>query len=97
MPNGPASHGQMLNAFLQGQAAPVLAASSYPFPWPPGTGLSALTAAQEEHRHAVAKAARGADAATLNAAVAAAYGWPDDLDDDTLLTRLGDLNRARAD
>ena len=75
----------------------MLAASSYPFPWPPGTGLSALTAAQEEHRHAVAKAARGADAATLNAAVAAAYGWPDDLDDDTLLTRLGDLNRARAD
>jgi hypothetical protein len=74
---------------------PVLAVSSYPFPWPPGRGLSALTAAQEEHRHAVAKAARGADAATLNAAVAAAYDWPADLDDEALLTHLGDLNRAR--
>ena len=29
-------------------------------------------------------------------AVAAAYGWPADLDDDTVLTRLGDLNRVRA-
>lgn len=76
---------------------PVLAVSSYPFPWAPGTGLSALTAAQEEHRHAVAKAARGADAATLNAVVAAAYGWPADLDDAALLARLGELNRARAD
>jgi hypothetical protein len=74
---------------------PTLGVSAYPFPWPPGTGLSKLTAAQEEHRHAVARAARGADAETLNAAVAAAYGWPADLDDDALLARLADLNRAR--
>lgn len=74
---------------------PMLAVSSYPFPWPPGTGLSALTTAQEEQRHAVAKAARSGDAVQLNAAVAAAYGWPADLDDAALLTRLGALNRAR--
>jgi hypothetical protein len=75
---------------------PTQAASAYPFPWPPATGLSALTAAQEEHRHTIAKAARGADAETLNAAVAAAYGWPADLDDEILLKHLSDLNRARA-
>ncbi|MBI2814268.1 MAG: hypothetical protein HYX71_08280 [Opitutae bacterium] len=74
---------------------PTLAVNSYPFPWPPGTGLNALTAAQEEHRHAVAKAIRSGDPETLNAAVAAAYGWPADPDDDTLLVRLGELNRAR--
>lgn len=74
---------------------PTLAVNAYPFPWPPGSGLSALSAGQEEHRHAVAKAARGGDAESLNAAVAAAYGWPADLDDAPLLTRLGDLNRAR--
>lgn len=74
---------------------PALAVSSYPFPWPPGSGLSALSAAQEEHRHAVAKAARGDDAESLNAAVAAAYGWPVDLDDTALLTRLGELSRTR--
>jgi hypothetical protein len=75
---------------------PTQALSAYPFPWPPATGLSALTAAQEEHRHAVARAARGADAETLNAAVSAAYGWPADLDDDAVLTRLADLTGARA-
>lgn len=32
----------------------------------------------------------------LDAAVAAAYGWPDDLSDDDILARLLDLNRARA-
>jgi len=75
---------------------PTLALSSYPFPWPPATGLGALTAAQEEQRHAIARAARGTDAEQLNAAVASAYGWPAGLADDELLLRLGDLNRARA-
>jgi type II restriction/modification system DNA methylase subunit YeeA len=32
----------------------------------------------------------------LDAAVAAAYGWPADLSDDDILSRLLDLNRARA-
>lgn len=74
---------------------PALAVSSYPFPWPPGSGLSALSSAQEEHRHTVAKTARRGDLAALNAAVAAAYGCPADLDDPTLLARLGKLNRER--
>jgi hypothetical protein len=75
---------------------PTLAVTAYPFPWSPETGLSALTAAQEELRHAIARAARSGDAESLNAAVAAAYGWPVNLDDESLLTRLGDLNRLRA-
>ncbi len=75
---------------------PTLAVKSYPFPWPPGTALSALTVAQEEHRHSVARAARGGDAEQLNAAVSAAYGWPADLADAELLARLSDLNRLRA-
>ena len=73
-----------------------LAVNSYPFPWPPGMRLSALTTTQEEHRHAVAQAMRRGDAGSLNNAVAAAYGWPADLDDEALLKHLGDLNRARA-
>lgn len=80
----------------QSRRDPAHAVASYPFPWPPGTGLSALTAAQEEHRHAIARAIRGNDAENLNAAVAAAYGWPADLEDAELLKRLGELNRARA-
>jgi len=76
--------------------SPTLAPDSFPFPWPPATGLSALTAAQEEQRHALARAARGGDAETLNAAVAAAYGWPADLPDEELLALLSELNRTRA-
>jgi hypothetical protein len=68
---------------------------SFPFPWPPATGLNALTKTQEEHRLAVARAARGADAEALNAAVAAAYGWPAGLTDGELLGRLHQLHRDR--
>lgn len=75
---------------------PTLALDSLPFPWPPRTGLSALTKAQEEIRHDVAKAARNGDAGAINDAVARAYGWPGDLADDELLARLAALNRERA-
>lgn len=75
---------------------PTLAVSTFPFPWSPRLGLSALTAAQEEHRHAIARAARGGGATAVDEAVAAAYGWPADLDDAELLARLGGLNRERA-
>jgi hypothetical protein len=75
---------------------PTLAVSTYPFPWPPDTGLSALAATQEEQRHAVARAARSGNGESLSAAVSAAYGWPVDLDDEAVLTRLGDLNRMRS-
>jgi len=74
---------------------PTLAVDSFPFPWPPSTELNALTAAQEEHRHAIARAARGTDAGQLNTAVAAAYGWPADLDDAALLEELTKRNRER--
>jgi hypothetical protein len=76
---------------------PVLALASFPFPWPLFTTLNALTAAQEEQRHAIARAARGGDSGQLNAAVAAAYGWPAGLGDDELLTHLQTLYRQRAD
>lgn len=74
---------------------PTLAVDSFPFPWPPGTALSALTKTQEEHRHAIARAARGDDPAALDAAVLAAYGWPADLADAALLENLVTLNRER--
>jgi hypothetical protein len=69
---------------------------SYPFPWPPGTGLAALTSQQEDRRHAVARAARGGSAAELETAVAAAYDWPAGLDDADLLARLVELHQARS-
>lgn len=82
---------------VHSRRTPTLAVDSYPFPWPPATELNALTAAQEEHRHAVARAARGTDAGQLNRAVSAAYGWPADLDDAALLEKLAELNRARGE
>jgi hypothetical protein len=75
---------------------PTLAIDTYPFPWSPVITLSGLSAAQEEQRHAVAIAVRAANPDQINAAVAAAYGWPADLTDDDLLLRLADLNRQRA-
>jgi hypothetical protein len=75
---------------------PVAAAESFPFPWPPGTALSALTKAQEEQRHAVARAARSGNVEQLNIAVSDAYGWPADLDEANLLEKLGNLNRERS-
>ncbi len=72
----------------------VAALHSYPFPWPPGTPLGSLTREQEEHRHAIAKAARAGDGDSLNAAVLQSYGWRDD-GDAALLGRLRALHKAR--
>ncbi|MEO6996226.1 MAG: hypothetical protein ABI273_21665 [Lacunisphaera sp.] len=69
---------------------------SFPFPWPPATTLSALTRAQEEHRLAIARAVRSGAQASLDAAVVAAYGWPNDLSDDATLAELAALHRQRA-
>ena len=74
---------------------PVLAVESFPFPWPPATPLSVLSKTQEEQRHAIARAARSGDAAQLNAAVHAAYGWPVDLTDGELLSMLAASNHPR--
>ncbi len=75
---------------------PARTVATFPFPWPPGTALGALTRDQEEARFALARAARGDDADAREAAVAAAYGWPAGLGDEDLLARLHTLNRERA-
>ena len=80
---------------LHSRRTPTLAVDSFPFPWPPATELNALTAAQEEQRHAIARAVRAGNADALNEAVLAAYGWPADLDDTVLLEKLAALNRER--
>ena len=74
---------------------PPAALAAFPFPWPPATTLNSLTPAQEEQRHAIARAARGHDAGQLNAAVAAAYGWPVELEEAALLDRLVALHSER--
>ena len=75
--------------------APDLVVESFPFPWAPATGLNALTAAQEESRHAVARAIRAGNTDQLNEAVARAYGWPPDLAADELLEKVTALHRSR--
>ena len=75
--------------------APAFAFESFPFPWPLATELNALSAAQEEQRHAVARAARSGNTEQLNGAIALAYGWPADLTDGELLARLVALNDQR--
>lgn len=78
------------------QGADLLAAlRSYPFPWPPGTPLGSLSRGQEEHRQAIAKAARNGDGDAVNAAVLHAYGWRDEGDKTALLGRLRVLHAAR--
>ena len=74
---------------------PVQRVESFPFPWPPATALSALTAAQEEHRHAIARATRSGDLEQLNPAVLAAYGWAGDLAEHEMFEKLMALNRQR--
>jgi phage/plasmid primase-like uncharacterized protein len=68
---------------------------SFPFPWAPATGLNALTAAQEETRHAVARAIRAGNIEQLNEAVARAYGWATGLAVNELLENVTALHRSR--
>jgi len=81
---------------VHSRRTPTLAVGTFPFPWSPQITLSALSAAQEEQRHAVAIAARAANPEQINAAVTTAYGWPADLSDENVLAKLADLNRQRA-
>jgi hypothetical protein len=80
---------------FRGRRAAARLVLAFPFPWPPETPLARLSAAQEERRHAVARAARAGAAREIDEAVAAAYGWPADLASDTLLARLLALHRRR--
>jgi hypothetical protein len=69
---------------------------SFPFPWAPATGLSALTAPQEDARHAVARAIRADNRDSLHETVCRAYGWPVDVDAAEILIRLKTLHRLRS-
>lgn len=75
---------------------PTQVVESFPFPWPPGTSLSALTKEQEDQRFAIARAARDGNPDVLNTAVLAAYGWPIGLRAPELVAKLTDLNYERA-
>jgi len=68
---------------------------AFPFPWPPGTTLNALSKSQEELRFALGRAARNHDADSLEVALAAAYGWSTDLDDEDILANLHRLHAQR--
>ena len=69
--------------------------SAFPFPWPPQTPLGGLSATQEEHRHAIARAARAGDRDRLNDAVLKAYDWNAGLEPSELHGRLRALHAAR--
>jgi len=77
------------------QLGPLRGVASFPFPWPPTTALGALTAMQEEQRHAIARAVRTGDRARLEEAVFAAYGWPTGSADPELLNAIRELARQR--
>lgn len=79
-----------------GNCADVFSAlRSFPFPWPPATPLSSLSRVQEEQRFTLSRAARSENADAIETALAAAYGWPTDLDDPDLFTRLTALHAER--
>jgi hypothetical protein len=80
-------------AWLEESGDVLAALHSFPWPWPPSTPLSALSRAQEEVRFDLARAARAEDPAAIDAAVARAYGWTDDLAEAEIIARL----RARPD
>ena len=72
----------------------------FPLPWAPETLRGSLTREREERRDAVVRAWRasgggladpepeGCAVEELDAAVAAAYGWPAGIEDDEALRRL---------
>lgn len=69
--------------------------ASFPFPWPPGQSLGSLSRLQQEHWQDATRAARADDATQINSAVAAAYGWPADLDAGEIPLRLRELHARR--
>jgi len=74
---------------------PILSATqiieSFPFPWPPATPLGALTKTQQDLRSAAARAVLVGDTEQINSAIAAAYSWPDTLDESKIFERLQHL------
>lgn len=76
--------------------SPAEIVTSFPFPWPPATLLGALSRGQEDHRYAISRAIRADEQSRLDAAVAGAYGWPGDLEEEEATASLGELSRQRA-
>ena len=76
-------------------AGPLRALQSFPFPWPPDTALGALSRPQQDLRSEIGRAARAGNAPQIDASVAAAYGWPADLENPELVERLHALNARR--
>lgn len=68
--------------------SPIVAAASFRFPWPPGTPLSSLSREQEDHRHAIARAARSGNEEAIDETVLRAYGLQVDASDEEILARL---------
>jgi hypothetical protein len=75
--------------------AVLTALRSFPFPWAPGTPLGSLSREQEEHRHAIAKAARAGDAEAINTTAAQAYGWQAAAPPAELFAHLHQLHQTR--
>ena len=97
------AHGVLQSHFFQawGQAwsrkiSPLEIVETFPLPWAPATRLSALTKAREEHRLAIARAARAGAQEQLDTAVASAYHCASDLSDAEVVTFLHKLNAQRA-
>lgn len=68
---------------------------SFPFPWAPGTTLNALSKTQEELRFALGRAVRSGDWEALETCLAAAYGWPQDMGEDELISSLQRVHAKR--
>lgn len=68
---------------------------SFPFPWPLGRPLGALTGPQQDLRLEASRASRAGDAPGADAAVTGAFGWPLDLSAAELLAQLNDLHHRR--
>jgi hypothetical protein len=90
-------HSSIFAAWRQAHLLHPLSAvvTSFPFPWPPGQSLGSLSRLQQQHWQEAARAARTGDSTQIDSALAAAYGWPANLDADELLRRLHNLHAKR--
>ena len=74
---------------------PIAVLAAFPFPWPPTTPFSALSAAQQELRGRMSRAARTGDRDEIDSVAFALYGFTFDLTDAEILARLHELHASR--
>ncbi len=74
---------------------PVPAAAAFPFPWAPERSLGSLNSVQQNQRQEAARAARSGDRKHVDSVVAAAYGWPAEVDESDLVSKLEGLHSER--